>query len=367
VSVEPIVDFRLDGRTLVRLVGPANGDVRAARARLGLAPVAVDGPLGDAAAGPAELTIRYVDELGVTGPLRSVGRDEGAYTDDAFVIRKGRRPIAIVPLERIGGDAAEIAMVRDSGVPASLVPLVNLGLLGHGRVALHGSAVVHEGRGIAAVGWSGGGKTDVLLGFMDRGARDVGDEWLHADPETGRIVGLPEPIRVEAAHLEAFPALRERIPRRARAAMTAGRAIGRVPGLDGTGRVTRRLGGRPYVDLPPAKLFGPERLADGTSLDVVVWLETGLGDRVRVEPIEPASVAERLAFAHIHHRRNLLALYWQMRYAFPDRSNALLDDIAAIERERLARCFAGRPAIRVEGPSNVDGRALVDAIEGALR
>jgi hypothetical protein len=234
-------------------------------------------------------------------------------------------------------------------------------------VALHGSAVVHEGRGIAAVGWSGGGKTDVLLGFMDRGALAVGDEWLHADPETGRIVGLPEPIRVEAAHLATFPRLRERIPRRARTGMTAGRAIGRVPGLDGTGRVTRRLGGRPYVDLPPAKLFGADRLADGADLDVVVWLETGLGDRVQVEPIDPAAVAERLAFAHVHHRRNLLALYWQMRYAFPDRRNSLLDDIADIERDRIGRCFAGRPAIRVAGPSDIDGRALVDAIEGALR
>jgi hypothetical protein len=366
MRVDPTVEFRLDGRTLVRLVDPANGDVRAARARLGLAPIAVDGPLGDATAGTAELTIRYVDELGITGPLRSVGRDEGAYTDDAFVLRKGSRPIAIVPLERIGGDGAEITMLRDTGVPSSLVPLVNLGLLGHGRVALHGSAVIHEGRGIAAVGWSGGGKTDVLLGFMDRGAQHVGDEWLHADPETGRIVGLPEPIRVEAAHLAAFPALRERIPRRARAGMRAGRAIGRVPGLDGSDRVTRRLGGRRYVDLPPAKLFGPDRLADGVALDVVVWLETGLGDRVRVEPIDPAAAAERLAFAHVHHRRTLLALYWQMRYAFPDRASALLDDIAIIERDRIGRCIAGRPAIRVEGPSDVDGRALVDAIEGAL-
>jgi hypothetical protein len=114
-------------------------------------------------------------------------------------------------------------------------------------------------------------------------------------------------------------------------------------------------------------LFGSDRLAGAAELDVVVWLETGVGDRIRVEPIDAASVAERLAYAHVHHRRNLLATYWQMRYAFPDRVNPFLDDIAPIERDRITRCFAGRPALRVEQPPAVDGRAVVDAIEGALR
>jgi hypothetical protein len=358
------VDFRLDGRTLVRLIDPSPSDERSVALRLGLRPVSTaygDGPT------VADLTIRYLEDLDVHGRLRSVGRDEGAYTDEAFVVRRGSRPIAVLPLDRIGTDGGEVGMLRGGGAPASLISLLNLAVLARGRVALHGSAVVHDGRGIAAVGWSGSGKTEVLLGFMERGAMAVGDEWLHADPDSGRIAGLPEPVRIEARHLRQLPALAERISRRRRAGMTAGTALASVPGLGGAGRVTGRLGGRTYADVPPARLFGEDRLAASTSVDVVVWLETGVGEGVRAEPVDPASVADRLAFAHVHHRRALLGLYWQARYAFPDRASAVLDDIAAVERERIGRCFAGRPAIRVEHPRSADIRAVVDAIEAAIR
>jgi hypothetical protein len=358
------VDFRLDGRTVVRLVDPSPSDERSVATRLGLRPVALASADTPAV---ADLTIRYLDDLGLTGRLRSVGRDEGAYTDDVFVIRGRSRPTTVLQLDRIGTDDGEVRMLRGRGAPASLISLVNLALVARGRVALHGSAVVHDGRGIVAVGWSGSGKTEVLLGFMERGALAVGDEWLHADPATGRIAGLPEPVRIEARHLRQLPALTERISRRRRAGMTAGTALASVPGLGGVGRVTGRLGGRTYADVPPARLFGEDRLATSAHVDVVVWLETGVGEGVRAEPVDPASVADRLAFAHVHHRRALLSLYWQARYAFPDRASALLDDIAAVERERIRRCFAGRPAVRVEHPRSADIRAVVDAIEAVIR
>jgi hypothetical protein len=358
------LDFRLDGRTVVRLIDPSASDARAVGARTGLEPITATAEDGG---GTADLTIRYVDDLRLRGPIRSVGRDQGAYTDDAFVLRRGSQAIAVLPLDRVGADDAEVRMLRGAGVPASFIGLINLGLLGHGRVALHGSAVVHEGRGVAAVGWSGSGKTEVLLGFMARGASAVGDEWLHADPGLGRIAGLPEPVRVEERHLRELPMLAERIPRRRRVGMAAGSALGWVPGLGAVGRATERLGPRTYADVPPARLFGKARLAASASLDVVVWLETGVGDTIRTEPIDPASVAARLAFAHIHHRRALLALYWQARYAFPDRANGLLDDIEALERDRIGRCFADRPAVRVTHPRSTAIHAVVDAIEAAIR
>lgn len=357
------IDYRLDGRTLVRLIDAAPRDADAVGSRLGLP------PLDAAAEGTsADLTIRYVDDLGLRGPLRIVGRDEGAYTDDAFVERRKGRAIGIVPLDRIGVDDAEIVMVRGSGAPARLVSLVNLAVLGHGRVALHGSAVVHQGRGIASVGWSGSGKTEVLLGFMARGALAVGDEWLHAAPDEGRVAGLPTPVRVEADHIRQLPALREHIPPAVRAAMTVAGVLGR--GGRDVSTVGRRLGMRSYVDVPPARLFGADRLAPAADLDVVVWLESAAAQAVpavQVEPIEAADVARHLAFAHVHHRRSLIQWYWQGRYAFPERANPLLDDNDSAECERLIQTFHGRPTFRARYGPSTEIATLIDAIEAAVR
>jgi hypothetical protein len=367
MSSRQTVDFRLDGRTLVRLVDAAPRDADAVGSHLGLSPL-------DAAAGDtADLTVRYVDHLGLHGPLRVVGRDEGAYTDDAFVERRKGRAIGIVPLERIGvggadGDGVgdpEIVMIRGSGSPGRLVSLLNLAVLGHGRVALHGSSVVHAGRGIAAVGWSGSGKTEVLLGFMARGALAVGDEWLHAAPGEDRVAGLPTPVRVEADHLGQLPELRERIPVAARAAMRVASVVGRGGG--GAAAVGRRLGARAHVDLAPARLFGSERLAATANLDVIVWLEPAATGTAQVVPIEAADVARRLALAHVHHRRSLMEWYWQGRYAFPERSNPLLDDNITVECERLVETFAGRPAFRARFGPSVGIASLTDAIEAATR
>jgi hypothetical protein len=140
-----------------------------------------------------------------------------------------------------------------------------------------------------------------------------------------------------------------------------------VPAVRAVGRGAVRFRSRRHVDLPADALFGPARRVDATTLDRLVLLETTTEPAIRVEPIDPALVAERLALAHVHHRRELLGWYWQSRFAFPDRHNAVLDEIESVERERLTAAFAGRPAVRVEHPHPVDIAALGQAIADAVR
>ena len=365
-----VSDFILDGRTLVRLLDAARTDEAAVATRLGLRPVRTP---AEAIDGEPDLVLRYVDELPIHGRIRTAGRDEGAWTDDAFVIRRGPRPVALVPFEAIGRSAAEILAVRGTGAPAKLVSLLNLALLGGERIAVHAAAVVHGGLGIAACGWSGSGKTEVLLGFMERGARYVGDEWVHASA-TG-MTGLPTPVRVQDWHLEQLPNLRAAIGRGTRLRLTAagtidgavdGLARRRFGGARRIARLARPLTGRRSVDVAPARLFGADRIATGVPLDRLFLLETGLDETVRVEPIDASTVADRLALAHVHHRRELLAWYWQSRYAFPERTNDHLERSEAIERTRLAELFAGRPAYRVEHPHRVSLARLADDMERSL-
>ena len=377
-SHRSIVDFELAGRTLVRLVGPAPRDERDVGMRLGIAPRRTgEASAAAVAAGGADapdLVLRFVAELPVLGRLRTVGRDDGAFTETQFVVMRGGRPVAIVPFESIGRAGTEIVVARGTGAPARLVSLLNLALLGGDRIAIHASAVVHRGVGIAACGWSGSGKTEVLLGLMARGASYVGDEWVLASPRDG-MTGLPQPVRIQDWHLDQLPALRSRIGLRARARLATagtvtgiGDAIARAPvgGVARVGRLAGRVAGRRHVDIHPVRLFGREAVASRAPLDRLILLETWPDDEIHVEPIDPLAVADRLALAHVHHRRELIALYWQARFAFPDQTSNMLERIEAVERERLRALFAERPAHRLSHPHRVSTAGLADAVERHL-
>jgi hypothetical protein len=361
------LDLSLGDQALLRLVDPAAEDVRAIESRLGLT-AAVPGP--DAA---PLLTIRYVPTLAVDSALRTVGKDDGAFDERSFVVRARGRAVAIVDFEHIGQPGAEIVARRGSGVPGRLVSMLNLAMLGGRGIALHASAVELDGLGIAACGWSGSGKTEAMLGLMHLGGRFVGDEWTYL--QDGRLVGLPERVRIQDWHAAQLPWLRGQVSRgatwRMGAAATAQRGgswLGRapIPGVRSVARGAQRVGGRRHVDLPVAALFDAPRRAASTALDRLVLLEPSTAPGIRAEPIDPLLVARRLALAHVHHRRELLGWYWQARFAFPDRRNALLDDIEAVERQRLEVALAGRPAVRIEHPHVVDiaelGRVIAEAV-----
>jgi hypothetical protein len=376
---EAVVDFRLLDRPLVRCVGAAASDIGAIEGRLGLRPTAAPPDVvAPASAGAPDVILRYVADLPIRGTLRTVGRDDGAFTDDAFVIRRGERPVAIVPFETLGRSGGEIIVLRGSGAPARLVSLLNVAVLARGAVALHGSAVLLGGAGIVACGWSGSGKTEALLGFVGLGARYVGDEWLHTFADA-RVAGLPEAIRIQDWHVEQLPWLRDRIGRRdalrmsvAAAGERGGRRLARtgrrLPGARALDGAAARLGGaRRHVDLAPDVLFGAGSLEPAAPIDRLFLLETSTEPGIRIEPIDPALVAARMTLAHLHHRRELMGWYWQSRFAFPDRRSDLMEGIESVERGLLEALFAGRPAYRVDHPHRVDMDALARAMAETAR
>ncbi len=216
--------------------------------------------------------------------------------------------------------------MRGSGMPGRLVSLLNLALLGRDGLALHASAVELDGTGIAACGWSGSGKTEAMLGLMDLGARFVGDEWTYL--LDGRLVGLPESIRIQDWHAAQLPWLRARIGRtaawRMRAAAGAqrgGRWLERtprsIPGVRAVGRGARRSASRRHVDVPVQVLFDAPQRAVSAALERIVLLETTTAPAIRVEAVDPAVVSARLALAHVHHRRELMGWYWQSALRLP--------------------------------------------------
>ena len=351
------LDFDLHGLAGIRLVDATDRDAAAVARQLG--------PFSGRLEREPDIVVRFVDRLHESAPLMLVGHEDAGFGDNDFVLLRGRhktRTRAVVPLDRVG---AGIEIVCESGIAAVplLVPILNLVVLSKGVLPLHASAFVHEDVGVVVTGWSKGGKTEALLGFAERGAPCVGDEWVYVAEDGRRVWGIAQPVRVWDWHLRTSPTYRKKLTTgerlRLRGWSAARWAMRLLPAGDGLrsraqALATRQLG----LDVPPQRLFG----ADGVSLrgpfDVLFLAASHDSKAITVEPIDPLEVAWRMAFSLQHERRQLHEAYQKFRFAFPGSASAALERADETERRLLRRAFAGKPAYLVRHPYPVDVRAL---------
>jgi len=297
-SREEGADFDLHGLVGVRVVDGTPADVAVVRRQLGHPETTLDRE--------PDLTVRFVDRL-APAPLTLVGVGESGYDDESFYLltAKGGSPRRTrLPFDRLG-PGAEIVCER--GIPAvpHLLATVNLVLLTRDVLPLHATAIELDGEGILVTGWSKGGKTETLLAATRLGARYVGDEWVHL-PSDGRMLGLPEPIRLWAWQLAQRPDLlasrtaAER--RRLRVWTTVSRVADGVADRSWKGsglvrRVAPALGRQAYLQVPPADLFGPDGMV--YVLDYGAFIATPMSAKIfpktgkvfRIEPIQAPSPA----------------------------------------------------------------------------
>lgn len=372
------VDYDLHGIVGVRLLGATAADARAVDRQLG--------PIRRPLERTPDITIRFVDELPLTGTVRLLGLDEAGYTDDAFLVLRGKhktRARVQIRFEQVGG-SCEITC--ESGLKAVplLIPILNLTALANGALPLHASAFEYEGTGVLTTGWSKGGKTEALLTFMSRGARYIGDEWVYlmrdATPEGGtvtRMSGIPEPIRMWDWHLEQLPQFRGLVGRgdamrlkllHAALAFEHWASSGPGSGLPHA-KILRRL--RPmlkkqtHVDMHPEKLFGPIGSASGT-LNTIFFVGSHQSPAFTVHPIDPLEIAQRMVHSLQFERLPFMSWYHTFCFAFPHARNTLLDQAEDLQRQRLVELLQGHAAYRFDHPYPLSFDDLFDAIRSRL-
>jgi hypothetical protein len=368
---EPLarVDFDLHDLASVRLEGATPAEVAVVRRQLGpiQAPALLDRD--------PDVVVRFVDRLATGGRVRLVGLEDAGYTDDAFLILRGKHKSTVrvqIPMDRLGAPCEIICERGLTAVPL-LVAILNLALLGKGILPLHAAGFVHEGLGILATGWAKGGKTELLLAFAAQGARYVGDEWVYVDAE-GWMYGVPEPIRVWDWHLDDLPAYRARLPRGARWKLRGLAGVSSALGWAAGGRLGRTALGRsarralPLVDrqrnvqVPPAALFGPEGSLARARADALVFVASHAAPDLRVEAADPADIARRMVYSLQYEYLPLWEAYQKFRFAFPDRANPRLDGLEETQRWLLEQCLSGRPAFALWHPYPAPIGALYDAL-----
>jgi hypothetical protein len=363
-----VVDLDLHGLVGIRLLDPAPGDVRTVRRQLGLAPTVLSRE--------PDLVLRFCDELPTTGPLRLLGAGSFAHDDESFFVLTsggGRRRKVKLSFEQLGQPQSEVVCEHGAAPIPLLMDVLNLTALSLDVLPLHASAFTVNGTGVLVTGWAKGGKTETLLGFMATGATHVGDEWVYL-PGDGRLLGIPEPMRVWQWHLDDLPLLRDRVSRRDRTrlrtldwAERAIRGVGRRAG--GSSAVTRTadvVGRQRFVHVRPSAFFGAPAVSLEGKLDRLFLTVTHDDQSTIVLPTTGQDVARRMAASLQLERARLWEAYRHSLFGFPGRRCPALDTAGDKESDLLAARLSEVPAHEVRHPYPVDIPEVVQAMRPHL-
>jgi hypothetical protein len=363
-------DFDLHGVVGVRALDATAADVATLRRQVG----SIEAPLDR----EPDITVRFVDRLGPE-PLTLVGVGDSGFDDDTFYLLRGRggvEGLVAIPFDRVGRGLEIVCERRLPAVP-HLVALINLTALAKGVLPLHAAAFTSGSTGVLVTGWSKGGKTETLLGCMGDGADYVGDEWVYL-VDDGRMLGLPEPIRLWGWQLDQLPTVLGARPARERRRLAAWRRLTslagsaahrRLPGAALLRRAGPALARQEYLQIPPADVFGADRISLQGHLDVVVLVMSHEGPETTTRSVDLAEIAARMQASLEEERAPLMTQYRQFRYAFPDRESSVIDTAAELESKLLTALLADRPCVKVVHPHPCDlrllGRTVMDAVQGA--
>lgn len=340
-----VVDHAVHGLAGIRLVDAPRHVVDALIKNIGP-------PQGNPLHEP-DICVRFVDTLPRAENIRFLGRNSAAFDTENFYVLDQRGRFTRIPFEDLG-EPCEILCERGVQSIPFIAHILGLRLLQKGHVLLHASSFVYQNKGIVVAGWEKGGKTETLLPFMAAGAYYIADERTIVSTD-GTLRGLPRPVHLWEWHFRSLPEYYARVSGRDRQRMRLVRLyhdlFHRLPGAESGQALPLRLlrdidreialsGG---ITCSNEALF-ESRIWEGPApLDRIFLAEVANGP-TRVLGIQPEEVAQRMVPSLTYERRNLRAAYDQFRFAFPHRSNRLLEEAATRERDLLIRAFSGKPA-----------------------
>jgi hypothetical protein len=346
------------GLVSVRLTG-----VRLLRGDTGYWVRTVLGPLASAAHGEADVTIRFAPDVRPRGPELGSLPVGIAGRDEVWVADPRGRP-AVLPLADLGSRPVTVDTEIDPWAFESWVfmPLVRAALWKHGASLIHAAGAVVDGRAVALAGWTGSGKTRVVMELLARGADLLGDDWLALTPE-----GLVAPVQghvdltLDSRRREGFRGA-PRLARRAGMAVTRwGTArLGRLPRVS---KGLARLGDPPVVVAPVGRVFPGSRVAGPSPLDTLVLL---VPPGVPTPP--PAASAEVIGIQNQMYLREGPAIESAFRLAFPGRLEVSMFPAADEECRMLAKSLStARLLVARLAPTSAGIDAVLRTVEGALR
>ena len=323
-------------------------------------------------------------DSGVTSDARfSLGNagdyQECVYSDSELWVRSDGEFLSI-PFEALG-KRCEIRYTggfRARRAWRYVRPILQIGLLAKGSLAVHASSMIYRDKGILLAGWAESGKTEALLGFLMDGASMISDKWTIVSEQGDAIYGFPSRITMRDWVPKYLPEVLEILTpgqkRRLRIggamAAMATRALQSARGIDSVAMVSEIL--RPALDtgrtvtIDQSQLEalggGDAKAATQAPFDKLFLLLPSDRRDVQVQPSSGAEASRRLSECASYERRHLFGLYSKFKYAIPGAPPTALDDAKEREESMLQRVLATKEVYQVLAPFPCDPRAMQAAI-----
>ncbi len=373
------IDYDFHGILGLRLIDPKPSFARWVGAELkplGTSASSID-PDVSVVRASASVTSNAQFHLGNAGDYQ-----ECVYSDSELWVRSDGEFLNI-PFEALGKrcELRYTGGFRASRAWRYVRPILQIGLLEKGSLAVHASSMIYRDKGILFAGWAESGKTEALLGFLMDGASMMSDKWTIISEHGDAIYNFPSRITMRDWVPKYLPEILEILTpgqkRRLRigGAMTAmatralqsARRFDSVamfsdvlrPALD-TGRTVTidqsqlaGLGGRD-VELDPAASQAP--------FDKLFLLLPSNRRDIEVIPSSAAEVSPRLAECASYERRHLFGLYSKFKYAIPNVPASALEGVKEREESMLRSVLATKEVYQVHAPFPCDPRAMRAAI-----
>jgi hypothetical protein len=316
-----------------------------------------------------DITVRFLPHFSPRN-LRYIEIGKTGFTDtDFFLLSHRRRPVLVrMPFDAADGPC-EIECAHGVGSVPLLAELIMLTAVRKGYAPVHASAFEYQGSGVLVAGWAHGGKTSCLLAFAQAGARFISDDLVLLRGDGSRLLGLPTTISVADWQLDQIPAVRGRAGAIRRSLFAGTRMLARLQPVLGdkkAGRVLHAvlpaLQRRLKVDLFPEMLFGPVGECFSNAGTVFLTLSQAAPE-IRVEPADPATVADQLATLFRAQLHGCFELYHAYRFAFPNRKCDLLENAVEDAASLLRQALLNKRVFTVRHPHPVSLQALRFALE----
>ena len=349
-----VVDFNVHGLIGVRLINASADDVAAVTRQIG----ALQAPLLD----EPDVTLRFVRYY-PAAHLCYLGRWKQGFTDDAFfVFEEGLNGAKVrIPFDKLGGPCEIVCESGLQSVPL-LLPILGLTALAKGYVAVHASALVHNGVGILMPGWAHSGKTTALLGFATLAAEFVGEEWVLLSGDGQKMYGLPTEIAISSAHLETLPGIRHAIEpsrlwqceglsmvsRMLRAVL--GKRLAHTLVGKGVHKVITELQGRTTPKIAPPAIFINRVAKMAAKPDKLFLLVNHDDPCIQVEPTPPSKMASRIAPLVHHEQMKFMEHYLAFTFAFPRARNPFIECAPQLQLTILLCALAGMNSYTIRHP-----------------
>jgi hypothetical protein len=361
------MDFDIHGIVGIRIINAPVKHAAALIRRLGEARQALDQD--------PDIIVRFEESIS-TGRLAFLGLNSAAFSDEGFFLlnRLNGQAIARIPFDKIGEQCEIMCHTGTNSIPL-LFEIIRFTLLKKNYIPLHASAFVYAGTGVLVLGWTKGGKTEMLLSFANRGAYYVGDEWVVLSSDGQEMFGLPISIALWDWQFKYIPSLLPRIG-------TSKKIMFRgIHFLDVIHRVIRRhlssgvfplevldkiiplAKGQLKIRELPQVIF-KRQLYNAIARPDKVFLSMSYSEYdILVEPCDAGEIARRMASSNLYEHFHFFEHYNAFKFAFPQLRNDFLDRYDEIQTSMLASALDGKEAYQILHPYPVSLNLLFDKVQ----